>query len=106
MPTPYSVQLTDEQRSQLERLIRTGKSAARVQTRTRILLLAHSGESTAAIARALLVSEATVQRIRKCFAQEGLDSALYDKPRPGRPPRITGEIGASRVPSALSTSNS
>jgi transposase len=90
MPIRHCVQLNDKQRSQLERLIRVGKSAARVQTRARILLLADAGESTPAIAQALLTSEGTVQRIRKRFALEGLDSALYDRPRPGRPPRITG----------------
>jgi len=91
MPPTYSVQLTDEQRSQLKRLIRSGKSAVRVQTRARILLLADAGKSTAAVAQALLINEGTVQRVRKRFVQEGVESALHDKPRPGRPPRITGE---------------
>ncbi|MEN6519889.1 MAG: helix-turn-helix domain-containing protein, partial [Armatimonadota bacterium] len=33
-------------------------------------------------------------RIRKEFVLGGLESALYDKPRPGAAPKITGDIEA------------
>jgi len=39
MTTKYHVYLTTENRQELERLIRSGESSARTQTRARILLL-------------------------------------------------------------------
>jgi len=87
----YSVHLTDDQVTALQRLLRRGTSAARVQTRARALLAAHQGEADTAIADALLINPATVQRIRQRFVQAGYDAALQERPRPGRPPRLTGE---------------
>ncbi len=97
------IQLSGEQRAELEALIRTGKAAARVQTRTRILLLSQEGKSEAEIVQALHTSPATVQKTRRHFRLEGLHRALYDKPRPGRPPRITGEVEAKLSMLACST---
>jgi putative transposase len=97
------IQLSGEQRAELETLIRTGKAAARVQTRARILLLSSEGKSEAEIVAALHTSPATVQKTRRHFRMEGLHRALYDKPRPGRPPRITGEVEAKLAMLACST---
>ena len=36
----------------------------------------------------------TIINIRKKYAESGLENALYDKPRPGAIPKITGEIEA------------
>jgi hypothetical protein len=36
----------------------------------------------------------TITNIRKKFVGGGLDNALYDQPRPGQTPKITGEIEA------------
>ena len=88
----YAVHLTDAQTADLEQFIRTGTHSARQLTRARILLLAHQGERDADIAAAMLVNPATVQRTRQRFVQEGLAAALTERPRPGRPPLITGEI--------------
>lgn len=92
------VQLTAEQRAQLERMIRTGSAVARVQTRARILLLADRNQpdrrTDAEIAAALLCSTNTVGSIRRRFVHAGLDVALYDRPRPGAKPKITGEVEA------------
>jgi len=92
------VYLSEDQRSHLENLVRAGKSSARVQTRARILLLsdrsAGKNRQNAEVAEALMISAATVGRIRRRFVVEGLDSALQDKPRPGRVPKITGDIEA------------
>jgi putative transposase len=109
MSKAQPIQLTDEQRAELEQIIRTGNAAARVQTRARILLLSSEGEdgdvgkSEAEIVAALHTSAATVQKTRRHFRLEGLHRALYDKPRPGRPPRITGEVEAKLTMLACST---
>ena len=42
----------------------------------------------------MLTSVSTARRTRGRFLQEGLEAALGEKARPGRPPKITGEIEA------------
>ena len=97
------IQLSGEQRAELEQLIRTGNAAARVQTRARILLLSSEGKKDAQVVQSLLTSPATVQKTRRLFRTEGLQRALYDKPRPGRPTRITGDVEAKLTMLACST---
>ena len=98
MPTKYHVTLTETERQELERLIRSGESSARTQTRARILLLTDENQKkkigTEEIAAILLCSLPTITAIRRKFVEGGLDNALYDKPRPGAIPKITGEIEA------------
>ena len=88
----YHVQLTDQQHEELEQLIHSGKALAQVQTRARILLLAHRGKRDVDIVQALLTSLSTVQRTRARFVEEGLTAALKGKTSPGRPPRLTGDV--------------
>lgn len=108
------VRLTDAEREELRRLTRTGESPARVQTRARVLLLAaersvgsrggsrrRSG-SNETIGSTLGISPRTVSRIRRRFAEGGLDAALYDRPRSGRPVEITGDVEAKLVALACS----
>ena len=79
-------------------LIRSGESSARTQTRARILLLTDESQKqqkgAEEIASALMCSLPTITNIRKKFVEGGLEHALYDKPRPGAIPKITGEIEA------------
>lgn len=98
--------LTDQQREHLDSLIRSGNAPARVQTRARILL--HTDRSQGderpdhEVAQAVRVNPATVVRIRKAFLDGGMDAALFDKPRPGALPKITGDIEAKLVTLACS----
>jgi len=98
MTTKYHVHLSKEDRQELEMLIRSGESSARTQTRARILLLTDESQKkkkgTKEISSALLCSMPTVTNIRKKFSEGGVEHALYDKPRPGAVPKITGEIEA------------
>lgn len=98
MTTKYHVYLSKEDRRELETLIHSGESSARTQTRARILLLSDESQKkkkgTKEIASALLCSMPTITNIRRKFAEDGLENALYDKPRPGAIPKITGEIEA------------
>jgi len=59
--------------------------------------------SNIAIAEVLGVSDRTVARVRGRFMQAGLDSALYERPRIGRPPIITGDVEAKLVMLACSS---
>lgn len=56
--------------------------------RAKIVLLAAAGRSTAAIARRLDCSEATVRKWRERFCQRKRVTTLYDQRRSGRPARI------------------
>ena len=50
-------------------------------TRARILLKTYAGWSVSRVTQALDVAEGTVFRIERCFAEEGLDGALMDRPQ-------------------------
>jgi putative transposase len=88
------VSLTDDELRSLTALTRRGTSPARVQTRARILLLLHRGQTPDAVAAALQVGVATVYNVKRRHLSEGLAAALHDKPRSGKPPRIDGAARA------------
>jgi transposase len=80
----YVVTLTDEEREGLQRLVSSGKAAARKLTHARILLHADAapaglGGCDDEIVEALGVGRATVERIRERFVEEGLEAALARK---------------------------
>ncbi len=80
----FAVRLTPEERDQLEHMVRAGKSPARVTTRARILLKTDEGWSASRVAQALDVSEGTVFRLQRRFAEDGLAGALRDRTQPHR----------------------
>lgn len=84
----YRVDLSEEERTQLESMLRRGKSSARRQARVRILLKADEGMMNQDIMSALDVSETMVCRARCRFVEAGLEAALNDKPRPGQKPKL------------------
>lgn len=88
-PPKYRVELTKEERGQLESILRKGRSSGRKQTRARILLKADEGLRVQEIMKALDVSEDMVYRARQCFVEEGLESALNDRPHPGKKPMLS-----------------
>ena len=94
----YKVNLSAAQRSHLEKMISSGHDSARVLARARILLLTDrslgSRRTDDEVAEAVMVCTATVLLTRKEFALHGLESTIYDKPRPGAVPKITGDIEA------------
>jgi len=87
MKKKYIVTLMEEERQMLQEMLSRGKAAARKLTHARILLKADAppsgpGWNDEAIADALEVGRATVERVRKEFVEEGLEAALERrKPR-------------------------
>lgn len=75
-------------------ILSKGKSTARVQTRGRVLDLLHRGEHPDRIAEILQVGVGTVYNLQKRYLKEGLESALTEKPRSGKPIVISGEMKA------------
>jgi transposase len=84
------IQLTKEERSCLKTLFRSGKGALRQQTRARILDLLDREVPPSQIAETLSCAVGTVYNVKRRYLQEGLDAALTDKPRSGKPPSIDG----------------
>jgi DNA-binding CsgD family transcriptional regulator len=91
-PYKYVIQLTQNERSALEQLVKNGKTERRLADRARILLWADDGLTLAETQRRLQCSEQTVLNWRVAFLQrrqEGPVEALRDRPRPGRPPSFS-----------------
>ena len=65
-PHKYIVQLSDEERKGLQRIVSTGTSPARMIRRAQILLKSDAGWTDEAIVEALGVSEQTVHTVGRC----------------------------------------
>jgi transposase len=98
----YIVELDREEREQLRILLRRGKAPARRLTRARILMLADEGRIDLDIAATLQVGKCTVERTRTRFVEEGLEAALSERPRPGKPRKLDGKQEAFLVALACS----
>jgi len=104
----YRVKLTNEEREYLEELISRGTVAARKANHARILL--HADENNDAgyfkdedIAEVLHIGRVTVERVRKRFVEEGLESALNPKPHTRhRTKKLDGKAEAFLVATACS----
>lgn len=93
--------LTTEERTELSQLIKSGNHAARVLGRARILLLLDRSQGEQRklqeIAAVMLTSMSRVCNIKKRYFAGGLEESLYDRPRPGAQPKITGEVEAHLI---------
>jgi hypothetical protein len=84
------IQLTKAERSSLNTLFRSGKGANRQQTRGRILHLLDKKVPPPEIAKTRSCAVGTVYNVKRRYQSEGLNAALTDKPRSGKPPSIDG----------------
>jgi transposase len=80
------VALTPAQRNELR--VRTSAGSPRTRDRLEMIRLADAGWSVPRIARHFQLHEQTVRRQVKAFLTGGF-AALADRPRPGRPRRVT-----------------
>ena len=95
----YPVRLSDSERSELERMVRTGQHKARVRERAQILLWSDGGKSDLEIAGLLQRTPLTVAQARKRWAT---DQTLLDRPKRGRDKRLDGKQEALLVALACS----
>ncbi len=84
----FMVKLPDSEPQQLTDMTRKGTISARVMTRARVLLLADEQLHDKLIAERLAVSKGMVGQIRRKYATDGVDAALYEKPRFKQPPKL------------------
>jgi len=78
------IELGDEERAALERVVRAGTSERRMVERAQIVLLASEGRSARQIAGSVGCALNTAKKWRGRFEAGGLDG-LADLPRPGKP---------------------
>ena len=108
MAKKYMVRLSEAERAELGALVKTGRAAARKRLHAQILLKADEGEhgpawTDAAILKALDVSSRTVERVRQCLVEDGLETALNGHPQQRyKSPKLDGEQEAYLVALACS----
>ena len=90
MPFPFAVpiELTAEERAQLEAWERRRTSAQALALRSRIVLAAAEGLNNTEIARDFGIAVSSVRKWRNRFAEHRLDG-LTDEPRPGQPRKLS-----------------
>jgi transposase len=89
-PVAVAIELTDDERAQLEGWARRRTSAQALAQRSRIVLLAAEGLRNTEIAERLGVHRGVAAKWRSRFAAQRLDG-LVDEPRPGRPRTVSDE---------------
>lgn len=101
MSTHQHIYLKQDERTELEQLIKSGVLSARVIARARALLLLDRSQGEARtiqqVIEAAMVSQGTIYNLKERYFSEGLDRALYEKPRPGAKPKIDGEVEAHLI---------
>ena len=94
--------IAQSERSALIETSGRGKPLARTVKRALALLKADEGLSDREAAEAVSISAATVARVRRRFAEEGLEAAINDRPRSGRERKLSGRQEAHLVAIACS----
>jgi len=94
MQNKYPVKLDANQREYLETMAKRGKGSARFFKRVMILLACDDGKLYQEIESGLGESHTMIRNIRRKFHEDGLDAALHEKKRPGKPVKITPDVEA------------
>jgi len=91
------IRLNDSEVEYLKAYVKKGRKSARELTRARILLLVNEGKAETEVKDTLGICRATVSNVKKRYREEGLQSALTEKPRPGQPRKYTDEQEAEII---------
>jgi len=87
----YTVDLSGDERAELESFVSHGKRSAQAITRARILLRADEGVSDSGIADALDCSAMTTHRTRKRYDEDGIAAIHRRDPDRSYERKLTGE---------------
>jgi len=98
-PRPTTVELSVEERQELERLVRAHGTAQQVALRARLVLLAAEGLNNAQVGQHLGISREAARLWRERWVglqavppdELSVEERLADAPRPGAPARIGAE---------------
>jgi transposase len=100
--TKHEIKLTPKERKRLLSIVAKGVNKAAVIRRAHILLKSNEGKTDREISELLYVNEDTVRNTRVRFCQEGLETALHDKPHPPRDTALDAQQEAYLVAVACS----
>ena len=81
--------LPTSEKSSLTSMLKKGKHRSVELMRARVLLGLDGGKKKVDIAKDESIAYATIYNIRGRYISGGLDRALFDAPRPGKPSQIT-----------------
>lgn len=98
----YKVQLTKEDREQLQKLVSSGIAPARKLTRARILLKVDAGMTKSAICQVLDVTNNTVTNVCRSFQTQRLEAVERKKPNREYKHSLDGEAEAHLIAIACS----
>ena len=84
-----SIKLTKEDKQFLKKLINCGKQKVRTVARANVLILLDKGWNNESISMSTGVHRQGIWRIKKRFLEENVESAVFDKPRPGQPKKYS-----------------
>ena len=82
------VRLSKKARKRIAGMLNKGWESARVLRRALILRQLDRGQTAGQVASQVGVASKTVRAIARRYEEEGLESALYEKPRPGQQRRL------------------
>lgn len=97
------IRLKDKERKQLEAIVSKGQEKARKITRCRVLLLSDKKERNIRIAKVLDIALLTIRRIQQRYVEGGLEAAIEERPRSGKPPKFSGKQQAKITAIACTT---
>ncbi len=98
MNKKYIVDLTAEERVDLESLLKSGEMGVLKVKRIQILMKADDGWTDERIAEAVGVGLSTVERTRRKFVERGLDGAITNRrPRRKYPRKLDGRAEAHLI---------
>jgi putative transposase len=78
------VQLKSKDLQQLSGMLTKGRESSRVLRRASILRQLDRGQKAAQVAANVGVAAKTVRAVARRYEEEGLEAALYERPRPGK----------------------
>ena len=102
MEKKWIIRLAPTEREKLETMIRKGKSSARTIRRAQTLLFADEGKGGKEISSLLKCAESSIYCTRRRYCKEGLEMALKEKQRSGRPEKLVGKAKARLIALACS----
>jgi putative transposase len=87
------IQLSRQERRQIDKLLSGGVQPVRVVIRALVLRQMDDGRSTVEAGAGVGVSAKVAWEIGKRYREGGLERAIYDAPRPGQKPLLDAEQG-------------
>ncbi len=88
------LELKSKDRQQLSGMLTKGRESSRVLRRASILRQLDRGQRAAQVAASMGAAAKTVRAVARRYEEEGPESALYERPRPGK--RRALDLGQSR----------